>query len=176
MKAVICLSGAIASGKTTVAHALVGQFSNAVVRSFGDVVRYRARGEGKPIDRATLQAVGLALVEAGWQSFVDALVEDVPLRVEVLIVEGIRHREAVEEIKLRDLSPMILIVYLKIDTRTQNMRLQERCEPPSAQAHTVESSLSEVEAIADLVIDGDLPLDQIMVRILEALDRPHDRG
>lgn len=64
MKAVICLSGGIASGKTTVAHALAEHFPSVAVRSFGDVVRNQARSQGKVLDRATLQAVGLSLVQA----------------------------------------------------------------------------------------------------------------
>lgn len=174
MRAVICLSGAIAAGKTTVAQGLAKHFSNVVVRSFGDVVRHRARSEGKPLDRATLQAVGLALVEAGWQPFVDALLGDLPQQVELLIVEGVRHREAVEEIKRRCLGSVILIVYLRVDAHVQEARLQERRELPSARVHAVESSLAEVEAIADLVIDGGIPLDQILGRILRAFDHFRD--
>lgn len=176
MRAVICLSGGIAAGKTTVAHGLVEYFPGAAVRSFGDVVRRHARSQGKPLDRATLQVVGLALIDAGWQSFVDTLFEDVPQRVKVLIVEGIRHRQAVDEIKKRHLSDITLIVYLKVDPHVQEMRLQHRGESPSSRVHPVESSLAEVEAIADLVVDGDLPLDQITDIILAAIGHSKDRG
>lgn len=176
MRAVICLSGGIAAGKTTVAHGLVEYFPDAAVRSFGDVVRHYARSHGRPLDRTTLQVVGLTLIDAGWRSFVDALLEDVPQRVNVLIVEGIRHRKAVEEIKQRRLSDIILIVYLKVDPHVQEMRLQQRGESPSSRVHPVESSLAEVEAIADLVIDGDLSLDQITDIILATIGHPKDRS
>jgi dephospho-CoA kinase len=176
MRAVICLSGGIAAGKTTVAQALVEHFSDAAVRSFGDVVRHHAREQGKPLDRATLQTVGLALVEAGWRSFVDVLLYDIPQRVQVLIIEGIRHRKAVEEIRRRHLSDISLLVYLKIDSRVQEIRLNERGESPSTGLHAVESSLAEVEAIADLVIDGNLPPNQIIDSVLDAISHPRGRG
>jgi len=175
MRAVICLSGGIATGKTTVAKALVERFSDAAVCSFGDVVRNQARSQGKPLDRETLQIVGLALVEAGWRSFVDALLADIPQPVQVLVVEGIRHRQAFEEIKRRHLSDIILLVYLEIGSRVQEGRLQERRESPGTQLHPVESSLAGVEAIADLVIDGDFPLDWIIDKISNAVGYPKDR-
>jgi dephospho-CoA kinase len=169
MKAVICLSGGIASGKTTVAQALAERFPSVAVRSFGDVVRNQARSQGKVLDRATLQAVGLSLVQAGWRSFVDALLEDVPQPVGVLIVEGIRHFEAVEELRRRRLGDRFLTVYLKVDPVVQDQRLRERDELPSSRGHAVESSLPEVEARAELVVDGALQLTEIEERILSLL-------
>jgi cytidylate kinase len=169
MKAVICLSGSIASGKTTVAQALAEHFSNVTVRSFGDVVRDRARSQGKPLDRATLQAVGLTLVEAGWQPFVDALLHDVPESSGVLIVDGIRHCGAVDELKRRQLGDRFLTVYLKLDSHELERRLQKRCESPVNHEHLVESSLPDLEARADLVLNGALPLPEIEATILDHL-------
>lgn len=169
MKAVICLSGGIASGKTAVAQALAERFPSVVVRSFGDVVRHRARCQGKTLDRATLQAVGLSFVEAGWQSFVDALLEGVPQSAGALIIEGIRHLEAVEELRRRHPSDRFLTVYIKVEPAVQEKRLLERGESLAGRGHAVESSLPEVEARADLVIDGALPLAEIERRILDLL-------
>ena len=169
MKAVICLSGGIASGKTTVAHALAEHFPSVAVRSFGDVVRNRARSQGRVLDRATLQAVGLSLVQAGWRSFVDVLLEDAPQSVDILVVEGIRHFETVEELRRRHLSDRFLTVYLKIELVVQERRIRERNESPASRGHAVESSLPEVEARADLIVDGTLALSEIEERILNLL-------
>lgn len=169
MRAIICISGEIASGKTTLAQALAEHFQNAVVRSFGDVVRRCARNEGKPLDRETLQAVGLFLVAAGWPSFVDALLKDLPPWIEVLVVEGIRHREAVDEIARRKLSDKLLTVYLQVDQPVQSARQQDRGESFSSRSHTVESSLGEVQAIAGLVIDGGLPVGEIVEAVIQRL-------
>jgi dephospho-CoA kinase len=164
MRAVICLSCGVASGKTTVAQALAKHLPNAAVRSFGDVVRHRARSQGKPLDRATLQAVGLALVDAGWQSFVDALLDDAPQSISVLIVEGIRHFEAVEELRRRHLSDTFLTVYLKVEAQVQEKRLKERGESLASRGHAVESFLPQVEAGTDLVINGALPPSEITAK------------
>lgn len=169
MRAIICISGEIASGKTTLAKALAEHLENTVVRSFGDVVRRRARNDGKPLDRATLQALGLFLVAAGWPSFVDALLEDLPPRIEVLVVEGIRHREAVDEIARRNLSDKLLTVYLQVDQPVHSARQRGRGESLRSRKHPVESSLGEVQATADLVIDGSLPIGDIVEAVVQRL-------
>jgi gluconate kinase len=169
MRAIVCIGGEIASGKTTLAQALAEHFQNAVACSFGDVVRRQARNEGKPLDRPTLQAMGLFLVAAGWPSFVDALLEDLPPWIEVLVVEGIRHREAVDEIARRNLSDKLLIVYLQVDQVVQSARQQDRGESFRGHTHTVESSLGEVQAMADLVIDGSLPVGEIVAAVIQRL-------
>ena len=172
MRAVICIGGAIASGKSTLAEALAGRLQNAAVRSFGEVVRKRARAEGKPLDRATLQDVGLSLIADGWPSFVDALLEDLPQTTDFLVVEGIRHREAVDEIASRRLSEELLTVYLQVDHPVQFTRQQGRGEPSLASAHPVESSLGEARATANLVIHGSRPIQDIASEIIQRLQVP----
>lgn len=169
MRAVICIGGGIASGKSTLAEALAEHLQNAVVRSFGDVVRKRAREEGKPLDRATLQDVGLSLIGDGWPSFVDALLEDLPQPIDFLVVEGVRHREAVDEIASRHLSERLLNVYLQVDHPLQSTRQQGRGEPSRASAHPVESSLGEARASAELVIDGSRPIHDIASEVVQRL-------
>jgi hypothetical protein len=169
MRAVICIGGGIASGKSTLAEALAGHLQNAAVRRFGDVVRKRAREEGKPLDRATLQDVGLSLIGDGWPSFVDALLEDLPQPIDFLVVEGVRHREAVDEIASRHLSEKLLNVYLQVDHPLQSTRQQGRGEPSLASAHPVESSLGEARAAADLVIDGSRPRHEIVREVIQRL-------
>lgn len=169
MKSIICLSGGIASGKTTVARALAERFTDVSVLSFGDVVRRRARFLGKPLERETLQTIGLELVAAGWQSFVEALLVDVHQSTRVLIVEGIRHREAIEELQRRSLADKFLTVYITIEPSVQEKRLRERGESLAGRTHVVESSLPAVEASADLIIDGSVPLVNITNKILNHL-------
>jgi adenylate kinase family enzyme len=169
MRAVICIGGGIASGKSTLAEALAEHFQNAAVRSFGDVVRKRALEEGRPLDRATLQDVGLSLVSDGWPLFVDALLEDPPQPIGFLIVEGVRHREAVDEIASRHLSEKLLVVYLQVDHLVQSRRQQRQGEPSLAHAYPVESFLGEARAVADLVIDGTRPMQDIVSEVIQRL-------
>ena len=169
MRAIICLSGEIASGKTTVAHSLAKRLPQTIVRSFGDVVRQKAEGQGKKLDRATLQAVGMSLIAGGWESFVDELLKDVPPSSEILVIEGIRHREAAEEIALRNLCDRFLTVYLMVDPQVQQARLAERGEALVSRMHAVESSLAEVKAVANLIIEGRLSVMQIVDKIIAHL-------
>ncbi|HEX3955938.1 MAG TPA: hypothetical protein VHZ03_04815 [Trebonia sp.] len=169
MKAIICISGEIASGKSTLARALAEYLHHSAIRSFGDVVRHQALKEGKPLDRATLQAVGVSLIAAGWPSFINSLLEDLPSRVEFLIVEGVRHREAVDEIASRNLSQELLTVYLQVDQHLQSARQQDRGEEFLGHTHAVESSLGEVQAVADVLIDGGLPVREIVDAVIQLL-------
>jgi dephospho-CoA kinase len=166
MRAIICLSGEIASGKTTVARSLAERLPQAIVRSFGDVVRQKAVNQGKKLDRATLQAVGMSLIADGWESFVDELLKDVPSSSAILVIEGIRHREAAEEIARRNLCDRFLTVYLMVDPQVQQARLAERGETLVSRAHAVESSLAEVKAVANLIIDSRLPVVEIVDKII----------
>jgi dephospho-CoA kinase len=139
VSALICLAGGIASGKTTVTQELAVALPNCSVRSFGDVVRSQARAEGLPLDRATLQAIGLRLIAAGWCAFVDELVAELPPDAEVLIVDGVRHREAVDELRRRFPDAALRLVYLYADEATVRARLHERGDEPAALLHQVEA-------------------------------------
>lgn len=90
----VCVAGEIASGKTTFARGLAEAIPDSHVRSFGDVVRREAQYRAMSSERESLQAVGLQLIEAGWPSFVDKLLSDLPSDISTLVVDGIRHREA----------------------------------------------------------------------------------
>src|SRR5688500_16975273 len=115
MNKVICVSGRIASGKSTFCVALQKAVPKSIVRSFGDVVRKHARRDGVEPVRANLQEVGSRLVAGGWPSFVDELVLDVPDEVSVLIVDGVRHVEPITELHRRYPSATFHIVFLDID-------------------------------------------------------------
>lgn len=141
VRAVVCLAGGIASGKTTVAQALVTMWPNASMRSFGDVVRRRVRAAGLSVERATLQDTGLRLIAEGWAVFVDELVVDLPLDADVLIVDGMRHVEAVEELRRRFPEVPVGLIYLRADEASVRERLGVRGESREMLGHQVESSL-----------------------------------
>jgi dephospho-CoA kinase len=155
---VVCLAGGIASGKTTLAHALTERWPNSSVRSFGDVVRRRARAEGLPLDRSSLQEVGLRLIAEGWPAFVGQLLADLPPDTDLLIIDGVRHSEAVDALRQRLPDCAFLVAYLQADQAAIQSRLAQRGESDGAPAHPVEASLPEVARLADVVIDttGDI--------------------
>ncbi len=168
MRSIICLAGRIASGKTTVALALAETWPNSSVRSFGDVVRRRAEAEGLSLDRATLQDVGLRLIAQGWPAFVSDLLNDLPSDAEVLIVDGIRHIEPVDELRRRFPTVPVRLVFLEADEATVCQRLLIRGESIDAAAHAVEADLQRVAMDADLMIDTSQSMSSVVARITGA--------
>jgi NTP pyrophosphatase (non-canonical NTP hydrolase)/dephospho-CoA kinase len=169
MKAVVCLAGGIASGKTTLARALVESLPRVQGCSFGDVVREEATARGRGSDRDSLQAVGMELVAEGWPAFVDRLLVKVPAGVDVLVVEGIRHVEPVVELRRRFPSSTVRLVYLDADPELIRGRIASRGEVATALGHAVESSLGEVARFADLRVDTSVSVDDALSRILGVL-------
>jgi dephospho-CoA kinase len=168
VRSIICLSGSIASGKSTVSHALAEMWPNAETLSFGDVVRTRTRLEGLPSDRATLQEVGSQLLAEGWQSFITALIAGVSTDTVLLIVDGIRHPAAIDSLYERFPGATIRTVFLRVDEEVAARRMMERGESPTARGHAIESELVAVERRADLVISGALPVETT-VRVISGL-------
>lgn len=170
MRAVVCLAGGIASGKTTVAQALAEGWPNASVRSFGDVVRRRVRAAGLAVERATLQDTGLRLIAEGWPTFVDELVTGLPPDADLLIVDGIRHVGAVEELRRRFPEVPVRLIYLRADEASVRERLGIRGESQEILGHQVESSLGAVERAADEVIEVSQPVEEIAQSMTAGFD------
>lgn len=176
MRSIICVSGRIASGKTTVAQALAATWPNSSVRSFGDVVRRRAENEGLSVDRATLQELGLRLVAQGWPVFVSELLNDLPSDTDVLIVDGVRHVEPTVELRQRFPTLPVRLVFLDADDVTVCQRLAARGESTNALAHAVESDLQRVAMVADLVVGTSQPIANVVARIVGQMNpSTHER-
>ncbi|MGH3940060.1 MAG: AAA family ATPase [Pseudonocardiaceae bacterium] len=162
---VICLGGGIASGKTTIARALAAASPHSLVRSFGDIVRARARADGLEMDRATLQETGIRLIAEGWPEFIDALMADVPPQLELLIVDGIRHAEPVCELRRRFPIVPVRLVFLTTHRTVIQQRMAQRGEPFNAIEHAIESELRKVAETADILVDSGEPPGKIVEKI-----------
>lgn len=173
MRAVVCLAGEIAAGKSTLAHELVREFPGSAVRAFGDIVRRRAREEGRGQDRGALQELGAELIAQGWSSFVDMLLEGAEVAVDgILVIDGVRHLEAVEEIRRRFPDAPVQVVFLRIDRDMSRARLAERDGEVAGYDHAVEADVRRLEVMADRCIDSSRPLHETVeaVRRLIALE------
>jgi dephospho-CoA kinase len=172
LRTIVCLAGGIASGKTTVAQALIGALPNCSARSFGDVVRRYAQAAGLPLARATLQDTGVRLIVEGWPRFVDELLSELPPDADVLIVDGVRHVEVVDELRGRFPGAALRLIFLYADDATAHARLTERGDDPDALRHRVESSLLQIAEIADLRIESTCPPEEIAQAIRESVAGP----
>lgn len=162
MSWLICIGGGIASGKTTLAEALQATLPDSEWLTFSEVVRRRVLGEGRELTRQNLQDAGLQLISEGWSSFIDELLRYVKGEPEVLIVEGIRHQEAVDALQGRLPMRELLLVYLDIDRNQRRQRLAHIGEAEGALDHQVERDVNALRATADLVVAGEQPTDEIV--------------
>jgi dephospho-CoA kinase len=165
----VCLVGSIATGKTAVATALHERLPGSAVLAFGHVVRRRAAVLGYSLDRASLQAVGQQLVDEGWPAFVQELLAGLSGSPQVLIVEGIRHLEAVEALRAVLPDRQVILVYVTLSEQLQRERLKHRDESDAVLVHPIERGVTALREHADLVIRGDRPLRELVADISELL-------
>lgn len=167
----ICLSGGIASGKTTLAEALQVAFPGSALLSFGDVVRRRILTAKREPTRQNLQEMGLQLIAEGWSTFVDDLLSDLTSDPEVLIVEGIRHQEAIDALSERLPTRKLLLIYLEVCEDQQRHRLACLGETEGALSHDVERDVGDLHATAGLVVSTEQPVEELVVRVRQIVER-----
>jgi hypothetical protein len=166
---VICLSGQIGSGKTTASIAIANAL-DAPHASFGDFVRKMARLRNlDPNSRAVLADLGEKLIqELGWQKFCEsALTSSGWNGTGPLVVDGIRHAQALQ--KIRDLvGPIpVYLIHLEMSSadRTtiltrQNGKGVEKL--PVGDKHSTEAQVVfELPNLANLVLDATLSPETI---------------
>jgi dephospho-CoA kinase len=152
---IIAISGATASGKTTLAKALAER-TGGTPASFGDYVRALASEQGRTTDRSTLQAVGQAAVEAGAEAFLAEFLgwtgwtgwTGWPGK-ELLILDGLRHvsiRDALRAHAERA-GTKVRFVHVDTDADDRARRLRARGDDSAAivdqDAHASERDVKE---------------------------------
>jgi dephospho-CoA kinase len=172
---VVAFGGRIASGKSTLATAVIGQLEIRSA-SFGDAVRAEAARRGLPADRATLQGLGDELIAAGWDAFVDTVVRQAHWDgIEPLVVDGVRHVEAVRALERRCAPHPVVVVFIEAAPDQRAQRLARRGvgdqDIVAADSHPNEADLPAVRDRADVVIDNGVELHDALEATLAALAR-----
>ncbi len=170
---VICFSGSIGSGKTTISSILASALGWKWV-SFGEYVRKIARELSIGYSRRELQYVSDVLIKQGWEIFCRSVLKEVQWNEsENLIVDGVRHYEAITT--LRDIChpAKVFLIYLSISKAEQYKRVKSKgitshSELLEIEAHPSESQVSsELRKIADMVFDGSQPKNKVVKEIEE---------
>lgn len=120
-----------------------------------------------------MQSLGREFIQKGWEPFCSQVLETaIWIPGENLIVDGIRHVEAVETLQEITQPSDVKLVYI---TTPENLRRQRvvtrgREKGPAAESHPVESEVrSTLPARADLLIDNSSSRAQTIQRITDAL-------
>jgi cytidylate kinase len=174
---VVCFSGRIGSGKSSVTQTL----ANALRwprASFGDYVRARvAERGGDPSSREELQNFGQTLVETDPSAFAAAVLQAGGYQKGAdLLVDGIRHVSIQGAIaRLVAPSPAFLI-HLAADDLHVRERVERRtaglADLPRAEGHAVEADVrSSLPSIASVVIDANAPSHVVLDQCLTAIER-----
>jgi len=163
----VAFAGRIGSGKTTLSQGVAERLRWPRV-SFGDFVRAEARRLGLDDSRDTLQGLGESLAAGGWTAFCRAVLAQVVwLPGEAILVDGVRHIEALNALKGLARPSPVYLVYLALDTSIQAARLAnngiEGAELRRVEAHSTEEQVAfRLRAAADLVVDASADLDLLL--------------
>lgn len=182
MSTVICFSGGIASGKTTLASA-VAKHRGLRLATFGGFVRQVANRRKIPEEREALQELGAALIaEMTFDGFCSAVLRDAGWTSGgSVVVDGIRHVPAYEAIE-RLVSPVETRLFF-VDvarevrqSRADNPDRAERTELTKADAHSTEIDVhGPLRTLADRVLDGTKTLEELVEdveAVLAGLEQP----
>lgn len=157
---VVAFSGPIGGGKTTVSKHVASSLGYLWV-SFGEYIRKVATARGYSLTRETLQDLGTELITKGWLVFCGAVLSEIAWQsAPGIVVDGVRHVEAIEA--LRDLihPSSFLLVYVTLPEPIRLQRVHQRDslsteEFERAEEHPVESQITgALPSLADLCVDN----------------------
>ncbi len=166
-------SGCIASGKTTISEGVANYLGLPRV-SFGDYVRKMARHKGlDDSSRDILQSVGESLIIEGWMKFCKSVLKQVKWEPgQSLVIDGVRHQAAIDTLKLLVKPSLFLLIHININESEQKTRLNRKEIINLQQIKVIENHSSEKDVksilpnIADLIVDGTYPIDDIILGII----------
>lgn len=172
---VICLSGGIGSGKSEVSRQLAERLACARA-SFGDYVRSVARSRGIEENRECLQALGEELVTDNLRSFCAAVLKMANWQPRsVLVLDGIRHIEALEMVRELVSPVQVILVHLGTPDEVRAARLSRSRPRDAAQLPALDQHPTEVQVRdrlrerADIVLDGTLSVGSLVDSIVSRL-------
>ena len=174
---VVGFSGGIASGKSSLSTA-VAQATGWSRTSFGGYVRTVATQRGLEPTRENCQAIGEELIEADIRGFCKNVLAQASWSPgEPLVIDGIRHLE-VADILAGVLGPAdFVLVYVELPRAEREARLKSRdgeSQPLERfEQHSTEAQVSELRARADLVVDGDRPIEELTGEVVSFLISRH---
>ena len=171
---ILAFAGQIGSGKSTISE-LVATRLRWKWAGFGDFLRGRAEAQHlDSSDRLVLQNLGQEFIRNGWPQFCSQLLESVRwMSGEHLVVDGVRHIEAIETLQTLTQPSNVKLVYLTTKEHVRKDRVfKRRSENLSIVAsHPVESQVQDrLPVRADLLVDNSLSEARALQQVFVELD------
>lgn len=93
-----------------------------------------------------------------------------------LIVDGVRHLEVVQTLRRLVAPCVITLIYINLDKEDHTIRLKSKGITGSAEIQAIEKHSTEVQVArllssADLVLDGDKPVDELVNEIVAWIEQ-----
>ena len=163
----VCFSGKIGSGKTSVSCAVASELGCRWT-GFGGYLRARiAERGGDPDNRQALQDLGQSRIEGDGESLCrDVLAAGGFVAGEDFVLEGVRHLGVVPHLARIAAPSEVRLIFLEADAEVRGVRVGERSDSARrdfdrATRHEVEADMEvDLPSAADAVVDGSLPLGE----------------
>jgi dephospho-CoA kinase len=176
---VVGFSGGIASGKSSLSTA-VAQAIRWPRTSFGGYVRTIAAQRGLEPTRENCQAIGEERIEADIHGFCkNVLAEASWSPGEPLVIDGIRHLEVADLLSGMVRPTDFVLVFVELPRAEREARLKNRDDESQPlelfEQHSTEVQVSELRARANIVVDGDRPVEQLADEVVRFLTSRNQR-
>lgn len=174
MNYIIALCGSSKSGKTTLAERIAIEL-HCPVASFGAFVRKAAgeRGLSSPT-RRQLQDIGNQLATEDIQGFCKAVLDDAGFELgSPLVIDGIRHIEAIAAIQKLVPDQALRLVYVETDLPLRAKRSGLTVEEvKSIDSHPVESQRARLRSMANLILHTSGSMETSLGEVFHSLGLP----
>ena len=173
----VCFSGKIGSGKTSISRAVACRLGCRRT-SFGGYLRDEValRG-GDPDCRESLQDLGQYQIEQDAESFCrDVLATGDFIAGEDFVLDGIRHIEVLAHLGRIAVPSELRLIFINADAGLRSSRVGKRSDRARADfdratGHVVETDMEdELPMEAHAIVDGSLPEQDVIGECIELID------
>ena len=174
MSLLICFSGQIGSGKSSVSN-VVAQTLGWKRAGFGDYLRTEIkRTGGDPTSRQALQDLGQQHVEGDPEDFCRAVLATGGFTPgDDFVIDGLRHIKILRVLAGLAIPSKLRLLFLDATETSRSKRVEIRNDNSDfrrAESHHVEVDLRQgLPKHADLLIDADQPFDDVVTQCLAAI-------
>ncbi len=175
---VLGFSGRVGSGKTSISEEVAHHYNWPRV-SFGDYVRKMAKERGlDSSSRNVLQSLGETLIKSGIEEFCQSVIKQAAWKPgQSLVIDGIRHQDVLNKLKEIVSPSSFVLVYISINEENRWRRIAQRDGLSSNELNNVDEHSTEketklvLEQLADIIIDGEQPIEMAVKQISNRLSR-----